>query len=466
MEVNQKLADGGLFCLEIMTNTHAKPVESHLIDAIRPYQGSHRVFLAYSGGVDSHVLLHLCAQQHWLKDKLTAVYVHHGLQAIADHWALHCQATATSLDIAFKELRVDARPVNGQSPEEAARNARYGALSSLLDEHDLLLVAQHREDQLETVLLQLFRGAGLPGLSGMPVAMPMGKGILLRPLLNVSKKDIEAYAAGHELDWVEDPTNQSAEFDRNFLRNDVLPALKKRWPALDKTVSRAAGHCADAQALIRQEGGELLKKYLDIETQALSLVHWSCLDSARQALLLRAWFGFIGLKMPSQRVIHQIIREVINEAGTGKAEVLTQGYAIRRFRNRLYSFQAKCFQLPEIRDFEWPSQQSCIDLSEYLKLQRIEDSTGIAIDQWKNATITVAFRRGGETIRLPGRKGRHSLKNLFQEAGIPPWERPVIPLVYLDGQLAAVADRWISDEFYTVSAGTCFRIKLIKQTPG
>ncbi|MDO8941241.1 MAG: tRNA lysidine(34) synthetase TilS [Methylicorpusculum sp.] len=466
MEVNQKLAVGELFCLGLMTNIHAQSVESHLIDTIRPYQGSRRVFVAYSGGVDSHVLLHLCAQQHWLKEKLTAVYVHHGLQAIADHWALHCQATATALDIAFKELRVDARPVNGQSPEEAARNARYGVLSSLLDDQDLLLVAQHREDQLETVLLQLFRGAGLPGLSGMPVVMPMGKGILLRPLLNVSKQEIEAYAAGHELDWVEDPTNQSTEFDRNFLRNDVLPVLKKRWPALDKTVSRAAGHCAEAQAVIRQEGGELLKKYLDIEFQALSLELWSCLENARQALLLRAWFGFMGLRMPSRRVIHQIINEVIDTAETGKAEVFTQGYAIRRFRNRLYCFKSKCFQLPEIHDFEWSSQQACLDLSEYLKLQRIEDSCGIAIDQWKNAKITVAFRRGGETIRLPGRKGRHTLKNLFQEAAIPPWERPVIPLVYLDGQLAAVADRWISDEFYTVSPGACYRIKFIKQTPG
>ncbi|MBS3955741.1 MAG: tRNA lysidine(34) synthetase TilS [Methylomicrobium sp.] len=448
-----------------MTNTHAKSVESHLIDAIRPYQSSRRVFVAYSGGVDSHVLLHLCAQQDWLKDKLTAVYVHHGLQAIADHWAFHCQTTATSLDVAFKELRVDARPVNGQSPEEAARNARYGALSSLLDDQDLLLVAQHREDQLETVLLQLFRGAGLRGLSGMPVVMPMGKGILLRPLLNVSKQDIEAYAVRHELDWVEDPTNQSAEFDRNFLRNDVLPVLKKRWPALDKTVSRAAAHCAEAQSVIRQEGDELLKKYLDIESQALSLVLWSCLERSRQALLLRTWFAFMGLKMPSQRVIHQIIHEVIDAAETGKAEVFTQGYAIRRFRNHLYCFDAKCYHLPEIHDFEWSSQQACLDLSGYLKLQRIEDSSGIAIDQWKNAKITVAFRRGGESIRLPGRKGRHSLKNLFQEAAIPPWERPIIPLVYLDGQLAAVADRWISDEFYTVSPGNCFRIKFIKQTP-
>ncbi|MDP2178863.1 tRNA lysidine(34) synthetase TilS [Methylicorpusculum sp.] len=449
-----------------MTNTLAQPVESQLIDAIRPYQGFRRVFVAYSGGVDSHVLLHACAQQRELKEKLTAVYVHHGLQAIADQWAGHCQATAFSLGIAFKELRVDARPINGQSPEEAARNARYGALSLLLGDQDLLLVAQHREDQLETVLLQLFRGAGLPGLSGMPVVMPIGKGILLRPLLNVSKKEIEAYAAGHELDWVEDPTNQSAEFDRNFLRNDVLPLLKKRWPALDKTVSRSAAHCADAQSVIREEGSDLLKQYLESESQTLSLALWSCLDSARQALLLRAWFGFMGLKMPSQRVIHQIIHEVIDAAETGKAEVFTQGHAIRRFRNRLYCLEAKCFQLPEKRDFEWSSQQQSLDLSEYLKLQRIKASSGISVDQWLAAKITVSFRRGGETISLPGRKGRHSLKNLFQEAAIPPWERPIIPLIYLDGQLAAVADRWVSDEFYTVSPGACYRIVFIKETPG
>ena len=155
-----------------------------------------------------------------------------------------------SLGVDFILLRVNAVASQGESPEEAARNARYTALKSLIGINDVLLVAQHRDDQLETVLLQLFRGSGLRGLSAMPEIMAFGQGLMLRPLLNVSKLAIDDYARAHALIWVDDPSNLSNEYDRNFLRNAVLPLLKQRWPACDKTVARSARHCADAQVVI------------------------------------------------------------------------------------------------------------------------------------------------------------------------------------------------------------------------
>ena len=208
------------------------------------------IFIAYSGGIDSHVLLHLCASDAQLKAKLTAVYINHGLQAESESWGKHCEQVCNSLDVKFISLTANAQAAPGESPEEAARNARYAVLKPLLGADDVLLLAQHAEDQLETVLLQLFRGSGLKGLSGMPASMAFGQGKLVRPLLEVSKNDIIAYANAHNLKWIEDPSNQHRHFDRNFLRHDIIPLLKQRWPSLAVTVSRAAGHCANAQDLL------------------------------------------------------------------------------------------------------------------------------------------------------------------------------------------------------------------------
>ena len=252
-------------------------LSSQIIEsALDQHKQPRHVYVAYSGGVDSHVLLHFCASIKLLKDKITAVYVHHGLQAEAESWAKHCEKTAEGLGVDFLVLRVNAYAKSGESPEEAARNARYAALKSLMDADDMLLLAQHREDQLETVLLQLFRGSGLRGLSGMPERMAFGQGVMLRPLLNIPKQAINDYAQAHQLSWVEDPSNQSNDYDRNFLRNAVVPLLKQRWPAIDKTVSRSAKHCADAAGAGRRKWRmSYLVRFLMKPTRRYVLVGYS-----------------------------------------------------------------------------------------------------------------------------------------------------------------------------------------------
>ena len=227
------------------------------------HANAEKIFVAYSGGVDSHVLLHLLASMALYKSRITAVYVHHGLQLEAEQWAVHCESVALALGVSFKCLRVNAQKTTRQSQEEVARDARYQALKALLTESDVLLLAQHREDQMETVLLQLFRGAGIQGLSGMPLVIDFGLGQVIRPFLDVSKQAINAYAALHQIHWVEDPSNQSDNFDRNFLRNQIFPQLKQRWPALDKTVARSARHCANSQVVsqglaVLKSGGVVL----------------------------------------------------------------------------------------------------------------------------------------------------------------------------------------------------------------
>ena len=417
-----------------------------------------RVYIAYSGGVDSHVLLHGCAAMDQLKGKLTAVYVHHGLQAEAESWAKHCENTAKDLGVAFVMLRVDAKAVTGESPEEAARNARYAALKSLIDVGDSLLLAQHREDQLETVLLQLFRGSGLRGLSGMPERIAFGSGLMLRPLLNTSKQAILDYAKTHQLSWVEDPSNQSNAYDRNFLRNQIVPLLKQRWQTIDKTVSRSARHCANAQVLVDEVADELfaevfnpIDKTLNISRLTEHLVH-------AQQLIIRHWFGYLGLKMPAQAKVERILAQVVAANKLRDPVLSGQGYRIRRYRDQLYCLQQNGPVAQQ--DYVWPVGQASLNISRDQILSCVPSSKGILRDLWLTSKIEIRFRRGGEKIRLPGREGHHVLKNLFQEAGIPPWERDVMPLIYLNDRLAAIGGHWISADFYSEKTNGCISFSL------
>ena len=421
------------------------------------------ILIAYSGGMDSHVLLHLCAIDNQLKAKITAIYVNHGLQDEAESWSKHCEQVCGNLGVKFLSLKADAKAKSGESPEEAARNARYAALKPLLAEADVLLVAQHADDQLETVLLQLFRGSGLKGLSGMPPSMAFGKGKVIRPLLEVPKAEIIAYATTHGLKWIEDPSNQHTNFDRNFLRNDIVPLLKGRWPTLEKTVSRSAKHCADVEGLLAGLAGESLKVVLNPVDNTLSIRQLQGFPYLQQALLIRQWFQYLGLKMPSEAIMRRILAEVLAARADADPIVSTQAYSIRRYRDALYCLKPYTHKTGET--LIWPADKAYLAISDEKVYEVVVADKGILCEQWRNAEVSVRFRAGGETIELPGRKGHHALRKLFQEAGIPPWEREVIPLVFLDDKLAAVGEHWLSAEFYRESKSACFRIECHKKNP-
>ena len=434
-------------------------LSSHSIEsALHQCNNPARIYIGYSGGVDSHVLLHLCASITRLKDSITAVYVHHGLHAEAESWAKHCEKTAESLGVNFIVLRVNAVAIQRESPEEAARNARYTALKSLIGVDDVLMIAQHRDDQLETVLLQLFRGGGLRGLSAMPEIMAFGQGMILRPLLNVSKFAIDDYARVHALSWVDDPSNLSHDYDRNFLRNAVLPLLKQRWPACDKTVARSGRHCADAQVVISALAEELFRQVFNIADKTLCISQLKSYKITQQQLVIREWFQTLNLKMPAQAFVERLQSEVLSAREDSDPVLSGQGYSVRRYRDKLYCLKQVA---PEIvLDSIWPAGQTSIRVSDYQTLSFVPSSVGICREQWQNAMIAVKARRGGEKMCLPGRKGHHALKKLFQEAGIPTWERESIPLIYLDDKLAAVGNLWISADFYSEKTQDCISLSL------
>ncbi|MCK5924749.1 MAG: tRNA lysidine(34) synthetase TilS, partial [Methylococcales bacterium] len=293
-----------------------------------------RVYIAYSGGLDSHVLLHYCAINPTIKPKLSAIYVHHGLQKCADDWEQHCQQQALQLNIPFKTLYVTVESRH-KSPEAAAREARYQALQPLLKEGDVLLVAQHREDQLETVLLQLFRGAGIQGLSAMAEVSSFGNGLLLRPLLECSQQSLKDYALKNALCWVEDPSNQSNDFRRNFLRNNIIPQLKTQWESLDKTVSRSAQHCSNAQTLLKKLGKDLLQPCLSADN-SLNIELLLKSEPPQQALVVREWFECLNLLMPSVAFIQQLFKTVIKTQKNANPILKYQQGCIRRYQHKLY----------------------------------------------------------------------------------------------------------------------------------
>jgi tRNA(Ile)-lysidine synthase len=305
-------------------------------------------------------------------------------------------------------------------------------------------------------LLQLFRGAGLRGLSGMPESAFFGKGLMLRPLLNVSKCDINQYAKDHELHWIEDPTNQQNDYDRNFLRNDVIPLLKQRWVACDKTVARSAKHCAEAQVIVSAVADELFYPVFSKTNKTLCVTQLQAHKSPRQQLIIRHWFQSLGLRMPAQGFVERIQTEVIAAREDSDPVLAGQGCFIRRYRDKLYCLK-QVEQVP-LSDIVWSTDKSAVEFTNHRTLSYAPAPAGILYEKWQKAKVTVKFRSGGEKIRLPNRKENHSLKNLFQEAGIPPWERDITPLVYLNNKLAAVGDLWISADFYSEKTKGCVRL--------
>ncbi len=431
----------------------------HLLHSLQRYPRSPRYWIAYSGGMDSRVLLHLCARLARDTDlHFSAIHVHHGLQTAADDWAAHCRMTCEREAIPCHILRVDARPAAGESPEEAARKARYRALQSLMGSGETLLTAQHRNDQAETLLLQLLRGAGLPGLAAMPEYAPLAPGFILRPLLDQSRHELASYAATGQLEWIEDPSNLDQAYDRNFLRQSVLPLLQSRWPGLTTTLARTARHCAEACDILDERAERWLAAALPDDVSRLDLTVLLEHPPVEQTMMLRAWLKRNGLRMIPTRQLHQLQTSVIPAAADRNPRLVWPEAEIRRYRNTLYLLIPPLKPVASVRmGWDGHSTLTLPDDNGQLAVTRTT-GCGIAWDQWQQATLTVGYRQGGETLRLPGRHVEHELKKFLQEQGIPPWVRQRLPLIYLNGQLASIAGRWTLEPYLAKPEEASIRI--------
>ncbi|MBI3186949.1 MAG: tRNA lysidine(34) synthetase TilS [Gammaproteobacteria bacterium] len=402
-------------------------------------------WLAYSGGVDSRVLLHWLSQ---LDLPVHAVYVDHGLQAASKQWAEHCHQTCAQLQLPFTVMSVDATPQHGESPEAAARRARYQALGSLVKAGDCLLTAQHADDQAETFLLQLMRGAGAAGLSAMPFAQTFHEGWLLRPLLEISRQEIITAARSENLAWVEDPSNSDERFDRNYLRQTIFPALIKRWPHTAQILYRAAQQQAENQALLEALAEQDLA--LQHLTVVLSVENLTQLDEPRQRNALRYWLEHNQVRMPSRAVMQQILSQLVHGREDAQACVHWDDVALYCYRKQLHLQKNSQHDASQV--LSWDGRQALIMSSiEQTLIFEKTNNAGLSPDMI-GKTLQVKFRQGGEKIKPAGQAHTHTLKNLFQQQGVPPWLRDRIPLLYLSDELIAVCGYWVADA-YAVKSG-------------
>ncbi len=391
-------------------------------------------FIAYSGGLDSHVLLSLLSTlRHTQPLKLRAIHINHGLSPHAALWEQHCVAVCAACNVELVQYNIQLERNQSESIEAMAREQRYAAMFSLLKKGDMLLTAHHQDDQAETVLLQLLRGAGPKGLAAMPISKFVVQGIHGRPLLNFPRSALETYAAEKKLQWIEDESNQQLKYARNFIRHRLLPCMTTRFPAAAELLTRSARHCAEADKLLAEYAAILLQQTRGVMMNTLSLSALIALSAPQQRLVLRAWINEQGHPLPTEKKLATLQQQLLQAAADRMPCVRWQSVEVRRYRDAIYLMP--CLPLHDA------NQVITWNLSQDLPLATLgtlcahkQHGSGFRADLTE---VTVRFRQGGEVVHHAER-GRLTLKNLFQEWGVLPWLRDRLPLIFVGEKLIAV----------------------------
>ncbi|HZP13509.1 MAG TPA: tRNA lysidine(34) synthetase TilS [Nevskiaceae bacterium] len=398
-----------------------------------------RIWVAFSGGLDSTVLLHALERAHV---KPRAVHVNHQLQPGSHAWADHCRALCEQWEIPFELRTVGLVPDDPAGPEAAARNARYDAIRAVMKPGDVLVTAHHRGDQAETVLLRLLRGTGVSGLAAIAEVSDFPPGKLWRPLLPYPREALAAYAREHHLQWVEDPHNADPRFARSYLRSEIMPRLRYRWPASEENIARAAANASEAR--------ELLRELADADLAAIKVPAGLSVDGllrltdARRHNAVRTWIEAAGFEAPPADALERLDREVLR-ARPDREPLLGFGSAeVRRFRGVLFLMR-RLPSAPDGVDLHWRSGKQLILPQGCGWLQ----ASASPSEPWH-----VRFPKGGERIKPPRARHTRTLKNLFQEAGVPPWIRERTPLVYRGKQLL-----WVGGIGWATRAGNNINLR-------
>ncbi len=425
------------------------------------------VSVACSGGVDSMVLLHLMDRIcRGSNHSLTALHVNHGIDPNSNLWEEHCRIFCQTLGIDFRSTRLDLSKCYTKVNENKTRQLRYGWLAQQLSENAVLLTAHHQDDQAETLLLNLMRGSGVRGLAGMRTFRRLGNGYLLRPLLKYSRNSILHYAKCHQLSYIEDSSNLDVEIRRNFLRHITLPSLTKHWPSGNQIISRAANILSDARDLLDQLA------QIDLETCQVQGVNFFCtgkqisaasiaaLPKARQINLIRFWIRTNSIPEPNQKVIKQILGGLKNGSQTF-------GF-VQWSKYRVYLYQQILYlsMIPKVAEhsesIQWNLKDSVEIPTMGMQLTVRESAENAICREKLNGEISIRFRRGGERIILPNRNHSSSLKKLFQQHLIPPWERNQLPLIYCNEEMVAVVPWLTAGKFRSERGQTGIRAVIEK----
>ena len=398
-----------------------------------------KLVVAFSGGLDSCVLLHLLANlRKTLPFQLQAHHVNHGLSPNAASWANFCAEFCAKLNIPLTISKVTVEQNSGLGLEAAARAARYEALASTVADFtcpDFVCLAHHQDDQAETLLLQLSRGAGVKGLAGM-AAIDLSRK-LLRPLLDAPRVSLEAYASANKLTWINDESNADTKFDRNFMRHEILPRLEKQYPAIKQTISRSATHLAEASALLDDLAQIDATDALKQNMQQLSLQILVSLNPARASNLVRWWLAQNQLTMPSQQQLLQIVQQLLGAKADAAIQIkVSNSLTVRRY-------QGNAYLVPDIAVSEpinllWQGEECMIlpDNSRLIFTQKLGE--GFALNRDKNIKLRIKFREGSERFKPHLGRPNRSLKVMLQNIDMPPWQREHLPLIFIDETLVII----------------------------
>ena len=413
------------------------------------------ILIGLSGGVDSVVLLNLLQQLaprfSW---RLSALHVHHGISPNADAWADFCAGLCAQHAIPLHIEYIDIAPLREHGIEAAARKLRHAAFAR--QARDFVALAHHADDQAETLLLQLLRGAGVRGASAMPLLagregspnLPRRGSCalrVLRPLLHCSRQEILDYAAAYDLRWIEDESNADDSYPRNFLRHRVLPLLEQKFPACRDTLTRSAQHFAEASELL--DDLARLDAAQTIYDDTLAVVALQALSQPRAKNLLRYFLHSIGAPMPQTVQLGDMLHQLCNARQDAAVCIAYGDYEVRRYRGRVYALRAlgefdRSIVLPWRGEakLDWPA------LNTHLLFEQAQ-GRGVSLGKLQRAPVTLCLRQGGETLRPHPNAATRTLKNLLQEHHVPPWQRNRLPLLYCGDDLVCVPDVAIAAEY-------------------
>ncbi|NND45519.1 MAG: tRNA lysidine(34) synthetase TilS [Xanthomonadales bacterium] len=398
-----------------------------------------KFWVGFSGGADSTALLHaMLALRERLDTPVRAIHVNHGLHADANAWEEHCRDWCERHGAALQVLRVSVSRSSGRGIEAEARRQRYRAIAERLQGGDQFLTAHHREDQAETLLLNLMRASGVDGLAGMPRTRTLGAGLLVRPLLEVDRDALRAYLEEHRLDFLEDPSNRDPVHDRNFMRLTVLPILEQRWPSAASRIARSARYCGQAATALERLAERTLEPLLKHE-RLLELPTGDNADTLDLALLLRHWLRRNGLDTPPAARLDEFCRQLAQAQPGNHIALAWHDGLVREHDGHLWLDSARSATPPP--GVTWSGDRPLA----------LGAASGImtfsAPPRLSQPELQVTFRCGGERIRISDRTPRKSVKSVLREAGLPPWQREIVPLVFAGDRLLAVADLCLDNAF-------------------
>ena len=402
--------------------------------------------LALSGGVDSVVLLHLLHQlQNRQNFTLKASHVHHGLSKNADKWVKFCEKLCTKLSVPLDVHYIKLPQKKSLGIEGEARQLRYEKL--LQSKTDLVVLAHHEDDQAETFLLQLIRGAGVKGLSSMAHFDDSRR--LWRPLLNASRTDIETYAKKHKLKWIEDESNQNIDFDRNFIRSKVLPILKNRFNHIIKVISRSSSHLAEAQYLLDDLAKIDLKNYVKSNNykHKLQVKTLDKLSNSRAKNVLRYWLEINDQLMPSKDLLDELLRQVLTAKKDAELKIqLSKDFEIRRYKDEIYIVQ-KNQKGQKNYEIIWKGESEILlPNGAQLNFKKVK-GRGINFKFLDNQKLKIRNRQGGESFKPDSKRPTKKIKQLLQESDLPPWEREFFPIIFVGDELACVPNFGIDQKY-------------------